>query len=146
MKAREIVGGDVPLVGAGAVYDFGWVGEEARRRRQGRGDRKGEDEERCEEAVVVDVGGGLGQLLRDVLKEVEGVRPEQCVLQDRGEVVEDARKMWGRRGVSGEDAESEGWGQQYRGDEEEGDRDERLMEGVVMMEHDFHGPQPVKGE
>jgi hypothetical protein len=67
-------------------------------------------------AVVVDVGGGLGQLVRDVLRDVEGVRPGQCVLQDRGEVIEEARAAG------------------------------RGLEGVVLMEHDFHEEQPVKGE
>jgi hypothetical protein len=70
MKAREIVGGDVRLTGEGGGYDLGWVGEEARQRGQG-------------EAVVVDVGGGPGQLLRDVLRDVRGLGKGQCVLQDR---------------------------------------------------------------
>jgi hypothetical protein len=55
-------------------------------------------------------------LVRDVLRDVEGVRPAQCVLQDRGEVIEEAKAAG------------------------------RGLEGVVLMEHDFHEEQPVKGE
>ncbi|KAL2163833.1 hypothetical protein VTH06DRAFT_5892 [Thermothelomyces fergusii] len=104
MRAREMVGGDTVLVGPGALYDFAWVGAEARA--SGPAD-----------PVVVDVGGGLGQLLRDVLASVDGVRPGQCVLQDRKEVIEEARRLMMGDG----------------------------LEGVVMMEHDFHTEQPVKG-
>jgi hypothetical protein len=102
MRSRQIVGGDGVLVGEGALVDLSWVGVEARQMEEG-------------ERVVVDVGGGLGQLVKDVLRDVEGVRPGQCVLQDRREVIEEAR----------------------RGE---------VLEGVVMMEHDFHGEQLVKGE
>ncbi|KAK3902860.1 hypothetical protein C8A05DRAFT_43809 [Staphylotrichum tortipilum] len=101
MRSREIVGGDTVVSGPGAVYDMAWVGREAKTR----GDT---------EVVVVDVGGGLGQLLGEVLRGVEGIRPGQCVLQDRGEVVEEVRRMGG-------------------------------LGGVVVMEHDFHEEQPVKG-
>ncbi|KAK4113165.1 S-adenosyl-L-methionine-dependent methyltransferase [Canariomyces notabilis] len=103
MESRQIVGGNMPVAGPEALYDLTWVGEEARMRGEG-------------EAVVVDVGGGLGQLLRDLIASVPGLKPGQCVLQDRKEVIEEAREAAG----------------------------EGLM-GVVMMEHDFHGEQPVKG-
>ncbi|KAK4153449.1 Demethylsterigmatocystin 6-O-methyltransferase [Chaetomidium leptoderma] len=114
MRSRQMVGGDTVVVGEGALYDLSWVGREAA--------AEGGDED--EEGgggggggvVVVDVGGGLGQLLKDVLRDVEGVRPGQCVLQDRREVIEEARAVGG-----GE------------------------LDGVVMMEHDFHEEQPVKG-
>ncbi|KAK3314184.1 O-methyltransferase-domain-containing protein [Apodospora peruviana] len=105
MKSRQIVGGDMKLTGPEALYDFSWVGQEA-------GKRKGEK-------VVVDVGGGLGQLLRDVVSSVEGVDANQCVLQDRSEVIDEAREA------------------AAAGDE--------VMKDVVMMEHDFHTEQPVKG-
>ncbi|KAL2023267.1 hypothetical protein VTK56DRAFT_3005 [Thermocarpiscus australiensis] len=103
MKSREIAGGDMKVAGPGALYDMSWIGEEARKR----GD---------EERVVVDVGGGLGQLLKDVLTAVPGLKAGQCVLQDRPEVIEEAREA---------------------GDE--------VIRDVVMMEHDFHTEQPVKG-
>jgi hypothetical protein len=54
-------------------------------------------------------------LVREVVRDVEGLMAGQRVLQDRREVIEEARA-------------------------EEG------LEGVVMMEHDFHEEQPVKGE
>lgn len=54
-------------------------------------------------------------MVREVLRGVEGVKPGQCVLQDRREVVEEVRRAGG-------------------------------LEGVRVMEHDFHEVQPVKGE
>lgn len=105
MRAREMVGGDTVLVGPAALYDLGWVGVEACARGP-------------TDPVIVDVGGGLGQLVRDILADVEGIKPGQCVLQDRGEVIEEARRLM------------VGYG----------------LEGVVMMEHDFHTEQPVKGK
>lgn len=92
------------LVGLEALHDFTWLGEEAQSR--------GKDE-----AVVVDVGGGLGQLLKDVITTVPGVQASQCVLQDREDVIAQAVKV---------------------GDEVLGD--------VVKVGHDFHGEQSVKGE
>ncbi|KAK4164669.1 Demethylsterigmatocystin 6-O-methyltransferase [Cladorrhinum sp. PSN259] len=110
MKAREMIGGDVKLVGQEALYDFTWVGKE-----EEIGDER--------EVKVVDVGGGLGQLLRDLVKTVEGLEGEKCVLQDRKEVIEEAEKERER------DGEGEGG----------------MLKGVRMMEHDFHEVQPVKG-
>ncbi|KAL2127245.1 hypothetical protein VTI74DRAFT_11052 [Chaetomium olivicolor] len=107
MQSRAIVGGDTRVCGGREEggYNLRWVGEEAKRLGEG------------EEVVVVDVGGGLGQLLRDVVRDVEGVKAKQCVLQDRREVIEEAREKARESG----------------------------LEGVVMMEHDFHQEQPVKG-
>ncbi|KAK3320256.1 O-methyltransferase-domain-containing protein [Cercophora scortea] len=102
MKSRQIVGGDMKITGPDALYDLGWVGEEALAR--------------GEEPLVVDVGGGLGQLLKDVITAVPGIAPGHCVLQDRKEVVDEAIQA--------------------------GDP---VLRGVVMMEHDFHTEQPVKG-
>lgn len=104
MKSKQIVGGHMAVAGPAALYDLSWVGEEAAKKKDG-------------EAVVVDVGGGLGQLLKDVISSVPRLKAEQCVLQDRGEVIEEAR-------AAGDEA----------------------LRGVVMMEHDFHTVQPVKGE
>jgi len=103
MKSRQIVGGDMKLVGPDALYDFSWVGEETKAR--GRS-----------ELLVVDVGGGLGQLLKDLIKAVPDVSAEQCVLQDRKEVIEEAAAIGGA-----------------------------LLKDVVMMDHDFHAEQPIKG-
>ncbi|KAL2185816.1 S-adenosyl-L-methionine-dependent methyltransferase [Thermothelomyces heterothallicus CBS 203.75] len=104
MRSREMVGGNTTVVGPDALYDLGWVGQEARARGHA-------------EPLVVDVGGGLGQLVRDILADVKGIKPGQCVLQDRSEVIEESRRLMVGDG----------------------------LEGVVMMEHDFHTEQPVKG-
>ncbi|KAK3385268.1 O-methyltransferase-domain-containing protein [Podospora didyma] len=101
MKSRQIVGGNMPVAGPSALYDMSWIGGEADK-------RKG--------PLVVDVGGGLGQLLRDVVTAVPGVSPERCVLQDRKEVIDEA--------MAG-------------GDE--------VIQQVTVMDHDFHTEQPVKG-
>ena len=110
MKSRQIVGGDMKLVGPEALYDMSWLGEEARRRASG-----GDDDSAV---VAVDVGGGLGQLLRDIVTSVPGVAAGQCVLQDRKEVIEEAAAAAAAGGV---------------------------IQEVRMMEHDFHIEQPVKG-
>ncbi|KAK1752895.1 Demethylsterigmatocystin 6-O-methyltransferase [Echria macrotheca] len=103
MKSRQIVGGDMSLVGPSALYDLGWIGHAAKKWPQG-------------EPLVVDVGGGMGQLLKDVVTEIPSVQAEQCVLQDRKEVLEEA--------VASRDP---------------------VIERVSIMEHDFHTEQPVKG-
>lgn len=101
------VTGDYPrrMTGPGAVYDYSWIGEEARKMP---GDAR----------VVVDVGGELGHLLVDLLRDVDGLRPEQCVLQGRGKVIERAMK----------------------------ERGDGVLKGVWMMGCDFLEEQPVKGE
>jgi hypothetical protein len=63
----------------------------------------------------VDVGGGHGACLRQILEKHPELDARSCVLQDRPDVVEMAR-------AGG-----------------------RLPEGVVLMEHDFRTEQPVKG-
>lgn len=104
MRARQIAGGNVRLAGREALYDMTWIGDEAR----------GWPED---SALVVDVGGGHGQLLKDILSEVPSVPARRCVLQDRPEVVRDA----------------------------EAAADPMLRE-VVKRGHDFHAEQPVKGK
>lgn len=66
---------------------------------------------------MADVGGGLGRLVKDMVRDVDGLQPWQCLLQDRQEVIDEAR--------SAQDA---------------------VLEKVVMMGHDFHREQPVTGE
>lgn len=97
MEAKAMVGGGMRWAGEGAFYDLGWLAGE--------------------EGVVVDVGGGLGQLLKDVLADVPGVGPGRCVLQDRREVIDQAVE-----------------------------KADPALAGAVMMEHDFHVEQPIKGE
>lgn len=97
MEAKAMVGGGMRWAGEAAFYDLGWLAGE--------------------EGVVVDVGGGLGQLLKDVLADVPGVGPGRCVLQDRREVIDQAVE-----------------------------KADPALAGAVMMEHDFHAEQPIKGE
>lgn len=97
MEAKAMVGGGMRWAGEGAFYDLGWLAGE--------------------EGVVVDVGGGLGQLLKDVLADVPGVGAGRCVLQDRREVIDQAVE-----------------------------KADPALAGAVMMEHDFHVEQPIKGE
>jgi len=104
MKSAKPLGGDIRIVGPGALYDVSWIGEEARVRA---GDGQ---------PLIVDVGGGLGHLLRDILTELPGLSPSQCVLQDRGHVVAEARQA-----------------------------SDPVLQGISMIDHDFHQEQPVKG-
>ncbi|KAM7202985.1 Demethylsterigmatocystin 6-O-methyltransferase [Naviculisporaceae sp. PSN 640] len=113
MQSRDMVTGYLRLVGPDALYDFSWVGDHARRERVGRSEPK-----KTVKPVVVDVGGGLGQLLTDVLREIPAIQAPQCVLQDRKEVIEAATARI------------------------ETDRDYSILKDVVKMEHDFHAPQP----
>ncbi|KAJ4382530.1 hypothetical protein N0V85_008546 [Neurospora sp. IMI 360204] len=66
--------------------------------------------------LVVDVGGGLGHFLANLLANIPEVKPEQCILQDRAEVIAQVAKN-----IEG--------------------GDERLK-GVKTMAHDFFNRQP----
>ncbi|GME29108.1 O-methyltransferase family 2 [Neofusicoccum parvum] len=66
--------------------------------------------------LVVDVGGGQGQSLRQILKECPAIGAERMVLQDRPPVIEDAKN-----------------------------RDVPELRAVRKMPHDFFEEQPVKG-
>ena len=70
------------------------------------------DEERVQ---LVDVGGGTGGCLRQILERYPHLHAKRVVLQDRDDVIELAKA----NGL--------------------------LKEGVVPMAHDFLTPQPVKG-
>lgn len=67
--------------------------------------------------IVVDVGGGLGHFLANLLAQIPELKPEQCILQDRPEVIAQVAKNI-----------------------EAGD--ERLK-GVKTMAHDFFNRQPA---
>ncbi|KAJ5871566.1 S-adenosyl-L-methionine-dependent methyltransferase [Penicillium soppii] len=69
-----------------------------------------EDRER---PVFVDVGGGNGHVIKEVLQAFPQIRPEQCILEDRAETLELARTM----GL--------------------------LPAGVKLLEHDYLTRQPV---
>lgn len=130
MQSRDMVTGYLRLVGPGALYDFSWVGEVARRQRErvglllekDRGNGHTSKRKTTVRPVVVDVGGGLGQLLSDVLREIPGIEASQCVLQDRKEVIEAATARI-------ETATSTS-------------TDYAVLTDVVKMDHDFHAPQP----
>ncbi|OQE39936.1 hypothetical protein PENCOP_c006G03060 [Penicillium coprophilum] len=66
-----------------------------------------------ERAVFVDVGGGNGHVIKEVLQAFPQIRPEQCVLEDRAETLELARTT----GL--------------------------LPDGVQLLEHDYLTRQPI---
>ncbi|KAK8244357.1 O-methyltransferase [Phyllosticta capitalensis] len=66
--------------------------------------------------LVVDVGGGRGQALMRIREECPDIPADRLVLQDRPEVIEDAKQ-----------------------------KDVPEMRGMKMMPHDFFDPQPAKG-
>ncbi|KAK4195421.1 O-methyltransferase-domain-containing protein [Triangularia verruculosa] len=107
MQAKNIFGGDIPITGEGALYDVSWVGSKRTTvARDGRGLRP----------KIVDVGGGMGQLLKELLGNVEGLAPQECVLQDRPDVIAAVERL-----------------------------NDGGLEGVRVMSHDFHDAQVVKG-
>lgn len=67
-----------------------------------------------ERIVLVDVGGGQGHAITQILEVHPNIKPEQCVLQDRKEVIASAREESG------------------------------LPSGVKCMVHDYYTPQPIK--
>jgi hypothetical protein len=98
----------IPVVGH---FDFGLLAS------KGEGVEGEEKEKRDKERVqLVDVGGGHGACLRQILERHKELDAKRCVLQDRPDVVEMARAGGG------------------------------LPEGVVLMAHDFRTEQLVKGE
>lgn len=68
-------------------------------------------------ALVVDVGGGQAQALRQIMQECPDIPAERLVLQDLPSVIEDAK-------VGGFPE----------------------LQGVQKMPHNFFEEQPVKGE
>jgi hypothetical protein len=63
--------------------------------------------------VFVDIGGGNGHVIKEILQSFPQIRPEQCILQDRPETLELARST----GL--------------------------LPAGVQLLEHDYLTPQPI---
>lgn len=94
----------IPVVGH---FDFGVLAA-------GEGDGRDKEKE-MERVQLVDVGGGHGACLKQILEKHQQLDAKKCVLQDRPDVVEMARAG----GL--------------------------LPEGVVLMAHDFRTEQPVKG-
>ncbi|KAI0860628.1 S-adenosyl-L-methionine-dependent methyltransferase [Xylaria cubensis] len=69
--------------------------------------------EERERLVFVDVGGGNGHVIKEILQAFPQIRPEQCVLEDRAETLELAR------------------------------RTSLLPAGVQLLEHDYLTRQPI---
>lgn len=69
-----------------------------------------------ERPVLVDVGGGQGQTICEILRKHPSIPPERVILQDLPKVVEAARE------------------------------EKIVPLGVEIMEYDYNDPQPVKGE
>lgn len=88
------------------IYDFSWVAEYAKK----------DDAER---PLIMDIGGGQGQMLRAVLEETPGIPRNRCYLQDRTEVI---------RPVTQKSAS------------------DPVLKDVQKVVVNFHKEQPVKGK
>lgn len=75
MNGAMAIDGDIPVTG---VYDFGWVAKVAADASSG--DRQ----------LIVDVAGGKGQALKDILEETPAIPAARCVLQDQPHVIAEA--------------------------------------------------------
>lgn len=78
MNGAMAIDGDIPVTG---VYDFGWIAAYAA------GDAGAEPRE-----LIVDVAGGKGQALKDILLETPAIPAARCVLQDQPHVIAEAVK------------------------------------------------------
>ncbi|KAI3323401.1 S-adenosyl-L-methionine-dependent methyltransferase [Xylariaceae sp. AK1471] len=86
------------------IYDFGWVAEYAKTNR--------------DRPLILDIGGGQGQMIRAVLQETPTIPRERCYLQDRPEVIKPVTEQ---------------------------SVDDPVMKYVQKLVVDFHQEQPVKG-
>ena len=86
------------------IYDFGWVAEYARTN--------------SDRPLILDIGGGQGQMIRAVLDESPGIPRDRCYLQDRAEVIQPMTE----RAVANP-----------------------VLKDVQKVVVDFHKEQPVKG-
>ncbi|KAK3953831.1 O-methyltransferase-domain-containing protein [Pseudoneurospora amorphoporcata] len=99
----------------GSKFSLAWLASEAAARLGAAINNKN-----AKPSLVVDVGGGLGHFLANLLTEIPEIKPEQCILQDRPEVIAQvAKNMEGG--------------------------DERLK-GVKTMAHDFFNCQPEEAK
>lgn len=78
MNGAMAIDGDIPVTG---VYDFGWIAAYAA------GDTGAEPRK-----LIVDVAGGKGQALKDILLETPAIPAARCVLQDQPHVIAEAVK------------------------------------------------------
>ncbi|KAF2819222.1 S-adenosyl-L-methionine-dependent methyltransferase [Ophiobolus disseminans] len=61
---------EMPATG---TYDFSWVGAHAASTKQD------------ERVLIVDVGGGQGQIIKAILEETPAIPPQRCVLEDQSD-------------------------------------------------------------
>lgn len=116
--AQGALGGDLGVGGYRGVnsedpsrkFSLGWLAELSLKQQQQQKDIAGL------KPLVIDVGGGLGHFLANLLAKIPEVKPEQCILQDRPEVIAQVSKN-----IEG-------------GDEK--------LKGVKTMAHDFFNRQP----
>lgn len=76
MNGAMAIDGDIPVTG---VYDFSWVSKYAESNTGAR-------------PLIVDVAGGKGQALKDILEETPSIPANRCVLQDQPHVIAEAVK------------------------------------------------------
>ncbi|KAI1386446.1 uncharacterized protein F4822DRAFT_410090 [Hypoxylon trugodes] len=87
------------------IYDFSWVAEYAK--------------ENSDRPLVLDIGGGRGQMIRAVLEETPAIPRDRCYLEDRSEVIE----------IVKEDSKSD-----------------PVLKDVQKVVTNFHKEQPIKGK
>lgn len=115
-RFNQAMAASLPLMPVLGVYDFAWIGAYCRAHSCGPDD----DDAGCR-PLIVDVGGGKGQALKEILTEYPSIAPEQCVLQDRAEVIVEAEE------------------QQQNGD------DWGILRPVKKIASNFFLDQPTKG-
>lgn len=74
MNGAMAIDGDIPVTG---VYDFSWISKYVESNPEGR-------------HLIVDVAGGKGQALEDILEENPSIPAASCVLQDQPHVIAEA--------------------------------------------------------
>ena len=72
--AMALAVAEMPATG---TYNFGWVAEHVRDSEEQAG--SGGDKR----VILVDVGGGQGQILKSILEEHPEIPPNRCVLEDQ---------------------------------------------------------------
>lgn len=85
-RFNKAMAASLPLMPVLGVYDFTWIGEYCRA-------HSGEPGDAGRRPLIVDVGGGKGQALKEILTEYPSIAPQQCVLHDRPEVIVEAEEQ-----------------------------------------------------
>lgn len=119
-SAQGALGGDLGVAGYRGVnsedpermFSLGWLADLSKKQQ--------EQQKDILKPLVVDVGSGLGHCLANLLSKIPEVKPEQCILQDRPEVIDQVAKN-----IEGGD---------------------KRLEGVKAMAHDFFDCQPEEAK